>query len=163
MKKTWNVNVHGVTHTVEYKSGIGGPKILVNGEKYRAKSQNWFIVMVDYPVRIDDTELRVVAIGNKVDLAVNGVYLGSGEQYQPLHKIPALSYVFLGISCIGGYFLCGTIGLLIGILFGSLCYVRLGLKGKTGAVIGTFVACTLIQIIIMIAAAFLLSATGYYY
>ena len=33
--------------------------------------------MVDYPIMIDDTEIRVVAIGNKVDLAVNGVYQGS--------------------------------------------------------------------------------------
>lgn len=163
MRKTWDVNVNGVAHTVEYKTGFGGPKILVNGQSYRAKSQNWFIIMVDYPIQIDGAELRVVAVGNKVDLAVNGVYLGSGEQYQPLHKTPALSYVFLGISCVGGYFLCSTLGLLIGILFGSLCYIRLGLKGKTGAMIGAFVACTVIQLAIMIVVAFLLVSTGYYY
>ena len=162
MKKTWDVNVNGTIHTIEYKTGFGRPKIVVNGQTYQTKSQNWFIVMVDYPIQIDGAELRVVAVGNKVDLAVNGVYLGSSEQYQPLHKTPAISYVFLGISCIGGYFLCGYLGLLIGILFGTLCYIRLGLKGKIGAVIGTFAACTVIQLIIMFLVALLLASTGYY-
>ncbi|MGI6000323.1 MAG: hypothetical protein ACOX8J_04855 [Candidatus Merdisoma sp.] len=162
MKKTWDVNVNGTVHTLEYKTGFGGPKITVNGQTYRAKSQNWFIVMVDYPIQIDGAELRVVAIGNKVDLSVNGVYLGSGEQYQPLHKVPAISNVFLGISCIGGFFLCGWLGLLIGILFGTIFYIRMGLKGKTGAVVGSFIACTVIQIIIFVIV-LMVQLSGYYY
>ena len=142
MKKTWDVNVNGTVHTLEYKTGFGGPKITVNGQTYRAKSQNWFIVMVDYPIQIDGAELRVVAIGNKVDLAVNGVYLG--------------------ISCIGGFFLCGWLGLLIGILFGTIFYIRMGLKGKTGAVVGSFIACTVIQIIIFVIV-LMVQLSGYYY
>ena len=85
MTKKWEVTVNGTNNVIEYKAGFGA-KILVNGQAYKVKSQNWFVMMVDYPITIDDTELRVVVIGNKVDLAVNGVYQGSGEQYQPLHK-----------------------------------------------------------------------------
>ena len=33
---------------------------------------------------------------------MNGIYQGSGEAYVPLNKMPALSNVFLGISCLGG-------------------------------------------------------------
>ena len=110
--------------------------------------------MVDYPIMIDDTEIRVVAIGNNVDLAVNGVYQGSGEQYQPLHKTPTMCNVFIGISCIAGFLLCGWLGLLIGALFGTV-YVRQGLAGKMGNVVGAFVGCTVIQLLIMVIVVFL--------
>lgn len=73
MTKKWEVTVNGTNNVIEYKAGFGA-KILVNGQAYKVKSQNWWVMMVDYPIMIDDTEIRVVAIGNKVDLAVNGVY-----------------------------------------------------------------------------------------
>lgn len=92
MTKKWEVTVNGTNNVIEYKAGFGA-KILVNGQAYKVKSQNWWVMMVDYPIMIDDTEIRVVAIGNKVDLAVNGVYQGSGEQYQPLHKTPTMCNV----------------------------------------------------------------------
>lgn len=65
MKKAWDVNVNGVVHTVEYRAGFG-TKVIVNGKVYKAKTQNWFINMIDYPITIDGAEIRVVAIGNKV-------------------------------------------------------------------------------------------------
>ena len=146
MKKTWDVNVNGVAHTIEYKTGFGGAKILVNGVSYKAKSKNWWIVMIDYPVVIDGTELRVVVIGNKVRLAVNGIYQGSGEAYVPLNKMPALSNVFLGISCLGGATMGGWLCLIIGLLFGFL-YIKLGLEGKIKNVVVMFVICTIVQIL----------------
>ena len=94
MTKKWEVTVNGTNNVIEYKAGFGA-KILVNGQAYKVKSQNWWVMMVDYPIMIDDTEIRVVAIGNKVDLAVNGVYQGSGGQYQPLHKTPTMCNVFI--------------------------------------------------------------------
>ena len=132
MKKTWDVNVNGTMHTIEYRTGFGAT-IIVNGSVYK---------------------------GNKVDLAVNGTYLGSQEPYQPLHKVPTLSNVLLGVSVVGGFFLCGVIGMLIGILFGTL-YVKLGLKGKTGAVVGAFAGCTVIQLVIVFIVAFI--QIGLYY
>jgi len=153
MTKKWEVTVNGTNNVIEYKAGFGA-KILVNGQAYKVKSQNWWVMMVDYPIMIDDTEIRVVAIGNKVDLAVNGVYQGSGEQYQPLHKTPTMCNVFIGISCIAGFLLCGWLGLLIGALFGTV-YVRQGLAGKMGNVVGAFVGCTVIQLLIMVIVVFL--------
>lgn len=153
MTKKWEVTVNGTNNVIEYKAGFGA-KILVNGQAYKVKSQNWFVMMVDYPITIDDTEFRVVVIGNKVDLAVNGVYQGSGEQYQPLHKTPTICNVFLGISCIAGFLLCGWIGLLIGVLFGTV-YVKQGLAGKVGNAVGAFVGCTVIQLLIMVIVVFL--------
>ncbi|MCI8375730.1 MAG: hypothetical protein HFI29_09900 [Lachnospiraceae bacterium] len=160
MKKAWDVTVNGVVHKVEYKTSFG-TKILVNGNVYKTRSQNWFINMIDYPITIDGAEIRVVAIGNKVDLAVNGRYLGSGEEYVPLNKVPVLANVFVGISCIGGFLTTKWLGFLIGVLF-SFLYIKQGLKGKTGAMVVSFIICTAIQIVLMIAVSAMLLATGMY-
>ena len=61
MTKKWEVTVNGTNNVIEYKAGFGA-KILVNGQAYKVKSQNWWVMMVDYPIMIDDTEIRVVAI-----------------------------------------------------------------------------------------------------
>lgn len=148
MKKSWDVNVNGTVYKIEYKAGFGA-KIIVNGEKHKAKSQNWWINLIDYPIRIDDTEIHVVAMGTKVDLAVNGVYLGSGQTYTPLNKVPAISNVFVGISCVAGFVLEGLIGLMVGVLF-STFYVKKGLEGNKKAVIGAFIGCTVLQIVLFI-------------
>lgn len=147
MKKTWNVNVNGVSHTIEYIAKWG-LKVSINGETHKIKSQNWFVNTVDYPIKIDDTELRVVAVGNKVDLAVNGIYQDSGESYTPLHKVPILCNVLVAISFIAGWFLCGLIGMVIAVLFAQI-YLRQGLAQKMGPVIGAFIGCTIIQVILM--------------
>jgi len=149
MKKTWNVNVNGVAYAIEYKNSGFGAKVTINGEVYKAKSQSWFLNLVDFPITIDGTKFHVVAIGNNVKLAVNGVYDGTGESYVPLNKVPGISNVFVAISCIGGWMLCGLIGLAIGLLFGQI-YVKKGLNGKIGAVVGAFIGCTVIQLFIMI-------------
>lgn len=153
MKKTWEVNVNGTVHKIEYTAGFG-TKIIVNGQKYKVKSQNWFLNMIDYPIQIDGEELRVVAIGKNVDLAVNGVYVGSGENYTPLNKVPGIANVFIGISCIGGLVLCGWLGMLVGILFSSL-YAKKGLEGNKKALIGSFIGCTAIQLAWFVVAVFL--------
>ncbi len=160
MKKAWDVTVNGTVHKVEYRAGFG-VKILVNGNAYKTRSQNWFINMIDYPITIDGAEIRIVAIGNKIDLAVNGRYLGSGEEYVPLNKMPVMGNVFMGISIIGGFLMTKWLGFLIGVLF-SFLYASLGLKGKNGAMIGAFVGCVLIQVALMFGVAYLLVMLGAY-
>lgn len=162
MKKSWSfTDNNGMQHNIEYKSGLG-MKLIVDGNKYKLKSQNWFIVILDYSIEIAGTDIRLVAIGNKVDVAINGVYIGSGEPYVPIQaNTPAWVWVLVGISTIGGYFISGLPAILIGILM-STVYVKNALKKKTGMVIGCFIACTLLQVILMFVLAGLLNAIGYY-
>ena len=49
MTKKWEVTVNGTNNVIEYKAGFGA-KILVNGQAYKVKSQNWWVMMVDYPI-----------------------------------------------------------------------------------------------------------------
>ena len=95
MKKQWTVTAaDGMNHVIEYK----GRSLLVDGQKYPLKSSNWFIQLIDYAINFGETQCRLVVMGNKVDLAVNGRYLGSGEPYQPIASLPVYVSVLAGIS-----------------------------------------------------------------
>lgn len=149
MKKTWEVDCDGVRHTVEYQTGFG-IKIIVDGQPNKVKSSNWFINMIDYAFNFGDTQCHLTAIGNKTDLAVNEVYQGSGEPYEPLSSIPAWVYVMLAINTIGPFILGGgIIGAAIGIILGTI-YTQYALRKKTGAAIGVFIGCLVIQALLAI-------------
>lgn len=88
MKKQWTVTAaDGMNHVIEYK----GRSLLVDGQKYPLKSSNWFIQLIDYAINFGETQCRLVVMGNKVDLAVNGRYLGSGEL---ISLLPACLYTY---------------------------------------------------------------------
>jgi len=146
--KKWEVEVDGVRHLIQYKKGFKNT-IIVDGETYKAKSSNWFINILDYAIQFGDTTCQLVIVGTKVDLAVNGIFMGSNKPYEPISNVPALSWVFVGISTIGGLILCGIWGLLTGILM-STVYIQKGLEKKTGFIIGAFIGCSAIQILIFV-------------
>ena len=73
MKKSWSfTDMNGRQHNIEYKSGFGN-KLIVDGNTYKLKSQNWFIQVLDYSIEIAGTDIRLVVIGNKADVSINGV------------------------------------------------------------------------------------------
>jgi len=149
MKKTWEVDCDGVRHTVEYKTGFGS-KVTIDGQPNKVKSSNWFINMIDYAFSFGDTQCHLTAIGNNTDLAVNGVYQGSGEAYEPLSNIPAWVYVMLAINIIGPFIIGGGIfSAAIGIILGTI-YTQYALRQKTGAAIGVFIGCLVIQLLFAI-------------
>lgn len=92
----------------------------------------------------------MVAIGNKVDLAVNGMFLGSNKPYEPISNVPAFVWVLIGVSTLGGYLLSGILSLVLGALMSSL-YVKFAIQKNKGALIGSFIGCSAIQILIFCA------------
>ncbi len=128
MKKTWNIEVNGQRHTIEYKAFFG-MKVTLDGEVTKVKSENWYINMVDYKLPIADADVRLVVIGGKANLAINGVYLDSSDKYEPLEKVPGFVNVLIAISVIGAFFVNGLIGALIAMMFSGL-YVRAALSNK---------------------------------
>lgn len=143
--KSWTVqSSDGINHTIQYKKGLKN-KLIVDGEIYKLKSSNWCVNLIDYSINFEGTECRLVVMGNKADLAVNGTFLDSQKPYEPLSSIPSWIYVLVGISSIGGLLLLGVIGACVGIIMSTL-YLNLGLKKKKSGVIISFVICTLLQI-----------------
>lgn len=141
MKKEWNVTDNmGMTHKIECKvGGFGGSKVIVDNDSYKLKSSNWFIVVIDYQINLPGAVCNLVIIGNKIRLAVNGVFLEDGTRYEPVSNTPTWIWVLVAVSCVGGWFLSGLIGLCAGLII-SVFAVRFALEKKIGLVIGLYVA-----------------------
>ncbi|WP_348619809.1 hypothetical protein [Paenibacillus polymyxa] len=83
--------------------------------------------LIDFPIRLKEKAVNVVVIGNKADLAVDGVYLGSNQPYVPVSKVPGWSWAFVAVSLVIGLLFSGIFGVCIGIL-GSMFYVKSSLS-----------------------------------
>ncbi|WP_226002109.1 hypothetical protein [Paenibacillus sp. BJ-4] len=59
----------------------------MNGSEQRVKSQNAFLNLIDFPIQLTHKAVNVVVIGNKADLAVDGVYIGTNQPYVPVGKV----------------------------------------------------------------------------
>lgn len=143
--KRWEIEVDGVKHEIKYKNGLTR-KIIVDGETYKVKSSNMFINVIDYGISFGSTDCKLVVIGSKADLAVDGIFLGSKKPYQPVSSVAPYIWVFVGISTLGGFIFSGIISLCIGIL-ASMLYIQSGIQKKNNLVIGCFVACSFIQLL----------------
>lgn len=151
---TWTVNAGGVNHQIEYK----GNNLIVDGEKYKLKSVNWFIRLIDYAINFGDVTCRLVVIGNKVDLAVNGTYVGSGEAYEPVGNIPIAVTVFAGISVVLGFLMNGWLGLALGAFIATLYFTMYLKKKSLTPVIIAFVIATICQLALGFGVSILLAA-----
>lgn len=147
--KKWEVEADGVRHEIQYKKNLTKNIVTVDGESYKVKSANAFINVLDYGISFGSTDCKLVVIGSKIDLAVNGVFLGSNKPYEPVGNVASWIWALVGISTLGGLILSGIFSLFIGILMSTL-YIQFGMKKKNGAAIGCFIGCTLIQILIFI-------------
>ena len=95
----WDVSVNGKNHTIEIKRGFGALKVVVDGQIEKVRSQNFWIMLLDREIRIEDKVLNLVMIGSKADLAVDGVFLGSGKKYAPVKASPQIWIAAFATIC----------------------------------------------------------------
>lgn len=95
----WDVSVNGKNHTIEIKRGFGALKVVVDGQVEKVRSQNFWIMLLDREIRIEDKVLNLVMIGSKADLAVDGVFLGSGKKYAPVKASPQIWIAAFATIC----------------------------------------------------------------
>lgn len=145
----WEVEADGVKHSIQFKPGVFKSKIIVDGETYKVGSSNKFMRLIDYAISFGSTKCNLVVIGNKVDLAVDGVFLESQKPYEPISGLPSWIWVLVGISCLGGWLIAGLFAILIGVIM-SMLYIQLGLQKKKKSIIACFVGCTTIQILLAV-------------
>lgn len=140
MTREWNVtDSMGNVHHITFKAGgFGGAKYMIDNDTYKAKSKNWFVFLADYQISLPGAECNLVVVGNKARLAVNGVYLEDGTQYEPVRNLPAWTNVFVAVSFIFAAITSGVIGALVSV-FVSMAMLKLSLNRKYGAAIAVFV------------------------
>ena len=148
MMQEWKVmDSEGKEHTVAYgRKGCLSRKLLVDGEKPEAKSMSCWMELVDVEIAFGDTACHLVAVGKDADLAVNGRFLGSGEEYSPVAAIPTWVNVLCVVSVVGGLLLGGLIDLCIGI-FAASFYLKAALKEDYAKVKKIFAGCTVLQLV----------------
>lgn len=146
----WTVtDSNGQTHNLACKAkAFTGPHITVDSNTYRVKSSNWFVNLVDYSVDFPGANCHIVMIGNKMRLAVNGVYQDDGSAYEPMTSIPAWIWVLVALSVIGGYCCGGIIGIAVGAVFSTM-YITNILKKNTTKVFICFGVFVVIAIILL--------------
>ncbi len=101
MSKKWNVTVDGVAHELSYEKKFWSGKlfVIVDGEKTEMKRTSFSesFTGIDKPFYIGEKECRFVAIGNKIDIAIDGMYIDSKKPYVPLEKMPSWNWVFIAL------------------------------------------------------------------
>ena len=150
MKKEWNVtDSTGNSHKIECRmGGFGGNKVIIDNDSYKLKSSNWFIVVVDYQINLPGLTCNLVVIGNNMRLAVNGVFLDDGKPYEPVSNTPVWVWILVAVSCLGGWFFAGVIGMCIGIIM-SVFTIKNAMEKKNGLAILFFALSMVINIILM--------------
>lgn len=149
MKRKWKVAIDGENHEISFKQGIIKGRKIVDGKSTPVKSSSWIIQLFDEPIEIGDKTLHLTAIGSKVDLAVDGVYLNSKKPYVPLSKIPSWAHGFSIALFILGWFLAGIFGILVGLFGGMLIItnsVSTKIKKPLPICIVIFVICLIFQL-----------------
>ncbi len=152
MKKKWNVMIDGKEHEIAFKPGVFRGKKVVDGVSTPIKSTSLFIRVFDEPIELEGKTLHLTAIGSKVDLAVDDIYLNSKKPYVPLNEIPRWAYGFTAAIIIIGWILCGLFGILVGTMGGVFVIKRsISPKHKSPmpSCLGVSVLCVVIQFLFL--------------
>jgi hypothetical protein len=154
MAKKFTVNVDGIEHEISYKKGLFKSAIIIDGNTTPIKSKNAFIQLIDEPITIGSKTMHFTAIGAKIDLAVDDVYLNSGKPYVSFGNIPSWANIIPIVLLISGWFFGGLIGILIGLLGGMIVIsssISTDNKNPLPKCIALTVVCLALQLLYFIA------------
>ena len=99
--KIWVVETADGQHTVEFfeRTAFKAAKLVIDGEREQMIVPRMGFEGIDQPILTGGGhDIRIVSTRKKTDLAYDGVYMDSGEQYEPLPKMSTANWVFVIIS-----------------------------------------------------------------
>lgn len=133
--KQWEITINGTQNTVVFvpNQWTGKHKLIINGKEVALKTSPFqAFVGTDQPVNIAGKECRFVLIGNKADIAVDGMYIGSNKPYVPLKSMPWWIWIFI-VMCVAIPIISlgGILPIAIAILCSISC-IRIGVSPNIG-------------------------------
>jgi hypothetical protein len=152
---SWTMTVNEKAYLIEYNPNtLKGKQILiVNGMPINLKTTfTSGFAGLDQLVWVGDKQIRFVLINGKADLAVDGYYLNSKQQYIPLLGVPKWAWIFAA-ACIAIpiYSLGGAIPAMIGFSGFAICIkVSVSMRLSGIAKVGLCVLATGIAWLLMI-------------
>lgn len=151
-KKDWHINIEGNEYHVVLERNIwsGRNKLFINEIQQELMTVQFQTYKgSDQIIYIGGKECRLVVIGNKADIVIDGVYVNSGKVYMPFEKMPVWSWFFIiasiaiPISNLGGLFpiVLGYLGVVYITRIGISPYIKTGIKilASIGVVLSAWV------------------------
>ena len=99
--KIWVVETADGQHTVEFfeRSAFKAPRLEIDGQPAPLDITRAYYEGIDQPILTGGGhDIRLVSTRKKTDLAYDGVYMESGEQYEPLPKMSNANWIFVIVS-----------------------------------------------------------------
>ncbi len=138
----WNVEIEGQTYEIIYKPNVWSDKtnLTINGETTAIKSNGLqALAGIDTPITVGGKKLQFVRVGQKADIAMDGIYLDSKKEYKPIGKVPWWGWIFavLGIV-IPVVSLGGALPVLLGIAAAVSC-IRISVQPQMKTAVKAFI------------------------
>ncbi len=138
-KKEWHINIEGNEYHVVLERSIwtGRNKLFINEVPQELMNVPFQVYKgSDQAIYIGGKECRLVVIGNRADITIDGVYVDSGKGYMPFEKIPVWTWFFIVTSLaipivsLGGLvpIALGILGAVYSVRFGISPYMKIGMK-----------------------------------
>lgn len=120
-RKMWTTTVDNVTYNIEFTTKLLKKKLLVNSLPIKLEPSKTFGITRETAFNIGNKIAILVTIDNEVDVAIDGIYLGSGMKYVTVKYMPNWNYIFLGLILLIFIFsyssICAALFTLIGLYF----------------------------------------------
>ncbi|MBO4848850.1 MAG: hypothetical protein J5586_06835 [Clostridia bacterium] len=139
--KIWTVTTADGDHVVEFYEGTAfkAARLLIDGQPAVLDLSRSAYEGIDQPIlRGGGHDIRIVSKKGFTDLAYDGVYLDSGNNYEPLPKMTKANWIFVIISLAAG-FIGGVIPWLVGLggaAAGSAVAMNRSLDNKKKIILG---------------------------
>ena len=103
--KQWELTVDGIEYNVEFYRKTFSRGLRVNGQDIPLEKSKTLGTTSETHFILGSKTAVLVIIGNKIDVALDGKYIDSGNDYVPVGSMPKWAWVFIilnGIVVIGG-------------------------------------------------------------
>lgn len=93
--KTWIISIDNMTYNIEFITKFYNKKLLVNNIPIKLERSKTFGISRETTFYIGNKTAILVNIDKNHDVAIDGIYLDSGEKYVSVKKMPLWNYIFL--------------------------------------------------------------------
>lgn len=114
----WTTTIDSNNYSIKYNSKFLKKELLVNEVPITLQYSNTFGISRETIFYLGNTTAIFVSIDNINDIAINGIYLNSGEKYVEVKNMPHWNFIFLGL-----------ISLIFILSYGSICAILFALLG----------------------------------
>ncbi|WP_315069978.1 hypothetical protein [uncultured Clostridium sp.] len=120
-RKIWTTTVDNVTYNIEFTTKLLKKELLVNSSPISLEPSKTFGITRETAFNLGNKTAILVTIDKEADVAIDGIYLGSGMKYVTVKYMPNWNYIFLGLILlifISSYnSICAALFTLIGLYF----------------------------------------------